>query len=330
MEHVQQDYAALRQGAGLLDDATHGLLEIRGADRAAFLHNLLTQEIKRLRPGAGAEAALVTAAAKVLALMTVLANADSHWLLLDRRRAGLVRATLERYHITEDVSLHDRTADWSLIAVQGPASLTALPALFTEPITARQPGDHQLLTLEGIPVRLILQRWTAAPGACLAVPAQHAPACWDRLKARGLAPVGWEALNTCRIEDGLPWDVNDVDETRLLPETGLEARMASETKGCYVGQEVIARMQTYGSASRKLIGMVVESRTVPQPRDAVMADAETIGEVTSACVSPALRRPIALGYLKRPYYQELGRRVEIITQGARQPAALAALPFNTP
>lgn len=310
MGTVRQEYAALRQRAGVLDYASHGLVEVRGGDRTAFLHNLLTQDIMSLATGHSAEAALVTSSAKVLALMTVLADEDSHWLLLDRRRADTVLTTLERYHITEDVSLHDRARDYALFAVQGPAAPGVLASV--PPATL-----------------VITHRLTTAPGYCLAVPIHEAANVRERLKAQGAVMVGAEALNICRIEDGLPRDADDVDETRLLPETGLEGRVASDRKGCYVGQEVIARMQTYGSASRKLLGIVAEGAVVPQPRDLIMAGEEVLGEITSACASPALQRPIALGYVKRPHYGEIGTRVDVITGGARQAAALSALPFRT-
>jgi folate-binding protein YgfZ len=94
-----------------------------------------------------------------------------------------------------------------------------------------------------------------------------------------------------------------MDETTLLPETGLERETVSMTKGCYIGQEIIARVDTYGSLSRKLMRLICEGSTVPQPHDPILKEGTTIGEITSACFSPTLQRPIALGYVKRPHYE---------------------------
>ena len=88
----------------------------------------------------------------------------------------------------------------------------------------------------------------------------------------------------------------------MLPETGLESRLVSYTKGCYVGQEIIARVQTYGQISRKLMGITLEGSQVPEAGDAIRKDGQPVGAITSACFSPALKQPIAMGYVKRPVY----------------------------
>jgi aminomethyltransferase len=140
----------------------------------------------------------------------------------------------------------------------------------------------------------------------------------------GLTLVGWEALNTARIEAGIPWFGIDMDMTNLLPETGLEDVLASGTKGCYLGQEIIARMRTYGSPNKKLMGLRVEGRDVPQAGDGIVRAGEMVGRVTSGCDSPALRRPIAMGYVKRGAY-EPGTAVEIVRGDDRLAATVVAL-----
>ena len=305
---TEEEYRAVRDHAGLIDWSTQSLLEIRGADRALFLHNLLTQNIKELAPGSGAHAALVTPNAKLLAELLVLADEQAHWLLTDRSRAETVLKTLERYVITEDVSLHDRSADVALLALQGPDTATILRHLDCS--LALQPGTHTLCTVDDTTIRLVAWSLAGESGVIMVVPTDRARSVWERVRAQGATPVGWEAFNIVRLEAGIPWFGIDMNEECLLPETGLERTAVSDTKGCYVGQEVIARLQTYGSVSRKLMGMVCEGPTVPAPGDAIHKDGQPLGEVTSACASPALKQPIALGYVKRPQYQ-VGATVEI-------------------
>jgi aminomethyltransferase len=171
---------------------------------------------------------------------------------------------------------------------------------------------------------------TGAPGVLCLLEAERVRAFWDALtrqgKAVGLQAVGWEALQIARIEGGRPWFGLDMDQTTLLPETGLEKILASDTKGCYIGQEIVARMQTYGSASKKLTGLRLSGTVVPQPKDRLWRDQEEVGWVTSACFSPALGHPIALGYVKRPRY-EPGTAVTVECDGQRLPATIVTPPF---
>ena len=351
------EYQAVRNHAGLIDYSTWGVVEVRGADRVTFLHNLLTQDIKTLAPGMGCEAALVTPTAKLLADMVVFADADVHWLLALRRRVDTVLKTLERYIITEDVALQDRTTTHAILALQGPTSQeiledVAAPQVLLRPEKSRsdfqdsvpdppaflrkQEGGSRGKTNRGashqrIQDALVLAHSiTGSPGFLLVTPAEHAARLWERVlqrgRAQGLLPVGWEALNVLRLEAGIPWYGVDMDESNLLPETGLEARAVSQTKGCYVGQEVIARLATHGSVSRKLMGLMCEGNDLPAAKDPILKDAERVGEITSACFSPALKRPIALGYVKRPYY-EAGTTVTVMRGTQTIPATLVQPPF---
>ncbi len=325
-----EEYRAVRQRWGLIDWSVTGLVEVRGADRIAFLHNLLTNDLKALRPGMGCHACLVSPTAKLLADVLVLADADSHWILVNRSRADIVLTTLNQFLITEDVRLDDRTGHDAIFALQGPSSPSLLqPFLSIRPVPV-QSLAHRVETVEGTPIRLIAHSITGEPGVLLVVVAEQAAWLWDRLiqrgRAQGLIPVGWEALNVLRLEAGLPWYGVDMDDTNLLPETGLEELAVSDTKGCYVGQEVIARLQTYGSVSRKLMGLVCEGTEVPRAQDVITKDGEPVGHLTSACWSPTLKQPIALGYVKRPCY-EVGVEVTVKHEERVIPAKLVKRPF---
>ena len=314
-----EEHRAVRQRWGLIDWSVTGLVEVRGADRIAFLHNLLTNDINALRPGMGCHACLVSPTAKLLADVLVLANADSHWMLVNRSRADLVLKTLNQYLITEDVRLDDQTGQYAIFALQGPASPSLLQPLLGVRPPPVQSLAHQVDTVEGTPIHLVAHSLTGEPGVLLLVVAEQAAWLWDFLlqrgRAHGLVPVGWEALNVLRLEAGIPWYGVDMDDTNLLPETGLEAYAVSYTKGCYVGQEVMARLQTYGSVSRKLMGLVCSGPEVPTSQDRLLKDDELVGQITSACWSPTLKQPIALGYVKRPCYEAgVGVTVKHATQ----------------
>ena len=326
-DSLETEYQALRTGVGLIDYSTQALIEVKGADGVSFLHNVLSNHIKRLSPGHGCQSALLHPNAKLIADLLVLVDASSVWLMCEATRTVTVAQTLERYLFSEQVTLTNHERRDAVLALQGPHTLALLTQLFGSDVALPQLGDHVMKLLQGVSVRLIHHTLTGGPGVVCLVAAEHAHMVWELLKDRGkqlgLVLVGWEALNIARIEAGIPWFGIDMDESNLLPETGLETVLASDTKGCYIGQEIVARLQTYGSANKKLMGLRIESDQVPQTQDMIVRNGEELGRVTSACSSLALKQPIALGYLKRGAYDP-GTRVEILHGGARLAATVTA------
>ncbi|MBI4597075.1 MAG: aminomethyl transferase family protein [Candidatus Omnitrophica bacterium] len=315
----QAEYAALQQAAALIDYSTLAAIEVRGADRVSFLQRLVTNDVARLAPGQGSPAALLDANGKMLAVFLILMDQEGLWLLCDVERAALITPLLDRYLFTEEVKVLNHERRWAALAVQGPKALPFLREL-TEAapkppvnsgakegeaaLSLMASGDHLLATLEGNPVRLIRHGITGGDGVVLLVEANTAEHTWQFLRDRGqnfgLRVSGWEALNIARIEAGIPWYGIDMDASNLLPETGLEATHASGTKGCYIGQEIVARLSTYGSPNKKLMGLVLgEGASVPASGDEILHEQESIGRITSGCYSWRLKRPIAMGYVKR-------------------------------
>ncbi|MBI3996353.1 MAG: aminomethyl transferase family protein [Candidatus Omnitrophica bacterium] len=330
---LANEYDALRRTVGLIDGSTQALIEVRGADRVSFLHNLLTNDLKRLVPGTGCQAALLDASAKLIAPMLVLADADALWLLCELDRATVVMAALNRYLFAEQVTLVNHERQHAVLALEGPRATELLCRAADTPMPELpNAGDHGILIVQGIPVRAIRYSLIGGHGALCLVALDDAQTVWEHLQRVGvpfgLQLVGWEALNVARIEAGIPWFGIDMDETHLLPETGLQNMTVSDTKGCYLGQEIIARLQTYGSVSKRLVGLLVEGDDVPRTGDRIVSPGsdETLGSVTSSCNSPALHRPIALGYVKRGAY-DAGTRVDIVCGKARVPATVQVPPL---
>ncbi len=336
---LEAEYRALRTGVGLLDDSTQALIEVRGADRVSFLQALLTNDMALLGSGHGCRAALLDASAKLVADLLILADADVLWLMCPLDRASVVVETLERYHFTEDVTLVNRERAQAVLAFQGPRTMAVVSQWVGSTVSLPTPGDHVVAQLQEVTVRLVRHGLADEVGLLCLVPAEAIQSVWETLSHRapswGLTLVGWEALNIVRIEAGIPWFGIDMDTTNLLPETGLEDALASETKGCYLGQEIIARMRTYGSANKKLMGLLLSAKggsayggegDVPQAGDGIVRAGETIGRITSGCDSPTLRRPIAMGYVKRGAY-EPGTAVEIARGDHRLAATVVTRPL---
>ena len=190
---------------------------------------------------------------------------------------------------------------FAVIAVQGPAAGDLLSRLAGQTL-ALAPYEHVEVVIAGEPVRVIHRREGGFAGF-------H---CWTarELTARrsgppsltSAVPVGMQALDTLRVEAGIPWYGRDVDETLIFPETRLE-QLVSFTKGCYIGQEVVARVKYRGHVNRGLSGLVLEGDRVPGAGARVVAAGKEIGRVTSAVWSFALGRPIALGYVRREHFE---------------------------
>lgn len=326
----EEEYRTLGTGVALIDYSTQALIEVQGPDRAGFLHSLLTNDIKRLAPGEGCRAALLTDTAKMLADLLVLADPDRHWLLCDLTRASVVIETLNRYTFSEQVTLINHERAWAVIALQGPRAIELATQLCEIVVSLPHVGDHGTYALEGLPIRLIRHTLASGVGLLCLVNAGQTELVWELLQRRGgsfgLRLIGWETLNTARIEAGIPWYGVDISEANLLPETGLEAMVASETKGCYLGQEIMARMQTYGSANKKLMGLLLDGRQLAEPGDAITRDGRPVGTITSACDSPTLQRSIAMGYVKRGSY-EPGTAVEIVRGKTRIAATVTTRPL---
>src|SRR5437870_3549775 len=208
------------------------------------------------------------------------------------------------------VALADR-GDWGVLDVTGRDRATFLHALLSNEIKALQPGQGctaALLDVHG-KVQVILTVWVLEDRIRLVMP-------------RGLTAKISESL---RIEAGTPLFGHDVDESVLLPEIPLE-RLASYTKGCYPGQEVVVRIRDRGHVNRRLTGLVLEGEVVPPHAAEVLADGAAVGRVTSGARWPGLGRPIGLALVRREH-AEPDRAVTVRVGEGAVPARVAALPF---
>src|SRR3989338_6283040 len=154
-QSFEEEYQALRTSVGLIDYSTQAMIEVQGRDRVGFLHNLLSNDIKRLAPGQWCQAALLHANGKLIATLIVLADPSSVWLLCDVTVADTVAQTLERYHFTEDVIIINHERRNAILALQGPRTIECLIRVLNTMVSLPDAGDYAVLSLESLPVRLI-------------------------------------------------------------------------------------------------------------------------------------------------------------------------------
>lgn len=326
------EYRAARETAALFPLTWRGALRFAGPDRRQWLQGQVTNDVQRLPDGAWNEAAMLNLQGHVLAWMRLFALPDA---LLADLPAVIVTATaqtLDRYLIMEKVEIEDATGDWRLFSIQGPRAAEAVRA--ATGVDAVPLAPHTLTVQEGpggAPLIVARATQTGESGFDLFAAAEVAALLWARLSeaVRGVGgrPAGWEALNTLRVEAGLPWWGHELDPAIVPLEARLE-RAISMTKGCYLGQEIIARIDARGQVNNLLGGLRLKSDALPVPGSPILGGEKRIGRVTTAVRSPALGASIALAFLRREW-TEPGRPVLIEAKGARVPAQVQPLPFVT-
>ena len=320
-------YDAARRTAGLIDRSDRAHLVVSGKDRAAYLQGLLTNDVEALRAGDGCYAAYLTAQGRMIADVWVYELGDVMLLSLHRDVRDTVLAKFDQLIFSEDVQLGDVTDTFGRIAVVGPDAARIVGAVLTAvPRGLETLAEHGNLRAQvaGAPAIVLRVTDTGEPGFEVLVDAAEVSQLKDSLQAQGAVPIDRETCEVIRIEGGVPKFHLDMDEETIPLEAGLESRAISQTKGCYVGQEVIIRVlhRGHGRVARKLVGLAFDGVAVPPSNAVVRVDSREIGRVTSAALSPALQRAIALAYVHRDFV-EAGTKVTVNDEAAM----VTTLPF---
>jgi tRNA-modifying protein YgfZ len=315
---LDADYGVLLHGCGLLDRSDRGKLALTGAEAVDFLNGQVTNELADLLPGEGRYAAFLTHKGKMLGDVRILAlgehGAAPSELLLDTERGSLQALfdMIRRYKVGYQVDLHKRTLECGLISLIGPAAAELAGALAGE-----AEHRHAPVQIEGMAARAV----RTDVGIDLLCAASDREPLIEALRARGAEPVGEEAVECLRIESGRPRYGIDLDDSVIPQEAGLNERAVSFTKGCYVGQETVARLFYRGKPNRHLRGLRL-SEPVPSGSELKLGE-RAVGRVTSCAISPRLG-PIALALVRRE--AEPGATVDVA--GLDASAEVLGLPFS--
>jgi len=331
-------YRVLRERAGLVDRSARGRIVVAGADRATFLHAMLTNDIASLGPGTGCYAAYLTPQGRMIADMCVYELGDVCLLDVHPTVKDTVIERLDQFVFSEDVRLGDVTETFTSFGVYGPASPGILAQVFRAEGTAGTMSADKLKGLlpfqnlrapfSGEPVVIVASDRVGTTGFEIYCERALAGPLGRALLEAGAEEVGEEALEVVRIEAGRPEFTVDMDQDTIPLEAGIEKQAISFTKGCYPGQEVVIRIlhRGHGRVEKKLAGIVVRDEEVPSRGDRLAVGDRDVGRVTSAAYSPSLLCPIALGYVARELL-EPGTEVSILHGDRQLPAVVGVLPF---
>jgi len=366
----EAEYAALRRHVGVLHLPQTGVLEVTGNDRKDFLHRMLTQEVNKLDGGQTRRTMQLDAEGHILADGLIHHGDASTWLEFDRFDIPAVRQLLDNRLFTEDVTLKDLSEQKQGLYLLGPAAVQLLDKVAKHSVSGMSPrdvgampGTHHVLTINDTPVtayrhdlgttlgiRLIVpnEQWIALHRALLdaagyervddeqALNEDFAKRRRDSLRGR---PVGWAAFNTARIESGLPMYHIDYGPDSLPAEAGAWTveQAVCMTKGCWLGQEAVARMHNLSHPKRILAGLKFKDASLPVAGSQVFeADADKraraprggqVGGITSSTLSPLLGRcAIALAVMKWGKHRP-GTVVAVPVGGEMVEAEVVGIPF---
>jgi folate-binding protein YgfZ len=299
------DYERLREAVGLVDRSGRGKLRLTGGEAADYLQGQVTNDVVALEPGTGAYAALLNHKGKMLADMRVLRLDDCLWVDTEPEALAVLVRNVSMYSIGRDVRNEDVSAGYSILSLIGPGAREALDIAPPAAEHASVQGEHGLYVSTDLGVDVI-------------VPAADAAAVREAL---GVEAVSEEAAECRRIESGRPRFLHDMGTDTIPQEAGLNERAVSFTKGCYVGQETVARLHYKGKPNRHLRGLRLEEAV--SHGDEIRLGDKIVGSVGSAAVSPAYG-PIALALVRRE--AEPGATVAVGPSSIG--ATVAELPFS--
>jgi folate-binding protein YgfZ len=305
----------------LFDLTGRAEIAVTGRDRSDFLHGLVTNDVKRLRPGEGCAAAFLTPKGKMLAELTVLCAPEE--LIVDAE-PGLARtldALFRKYVFFQQVAVENRTGLMGVLHVEGTGAGEALRKVLRHD-GPKEP--HSSLLASG--TRVVKESRGGFEGFDLCVARGEFGSLRTSLVEAGAAPTDSAVLEAARIEAGIPRWGAELTEDVLPDEAGLPSRgYVSYTKGCYIGQETVARIKTYGHVNRHLVGLLLDPGVVPPAGAEIRSGARRVGAVTSAVASPRFARTVALGYVHRDHAAP-GTVLTVLLSGGPAAAVVSALP----
>lgn len=324
---VVAEHRAARTRAAVTDLSGLGRVWLRGKDAQDYLHRCLTNHIKRLPVGAGCHAAFLSAVGRMVAEMGVHRVSEVEFLCITVPACAERLATeFDKYLFGEDCRVSPPAKDEGLLGLFGPLAGELASSLLRTSACPAAPWACATWHFHGTPLLVIRSRLLGPEGLLLIAPGAQLRALWEALVAAGFRPLGFEALQVLRIEQGVPLYGQDHDHTWLPSDAGLEAEVIDFTKGCFPGQEVVAKIHNLSHPREVLRGFVFSAPQPPPVGVPLLSADGQVGSVTSACQSPTLGKAIGLGHLKWKSSQ-VGQTLRVGADGEHGTAEVVDLPF---
>ncbi|MFE4106297.1 CAF17-like 4Fe-4S cluster assembly/insertion protein YgfZ [Almyronema epifaneia] len=313
-------YETAQTGVAIADRSHWGKIRVADSDRLRFLHNQTTNDFQLLQPGQGCDTVFVTSTARTLDLVSAYLEADSVLLLVSPGMQQKLIDWMDRYIFFADkVKLEDVTDEMAAFSLLGPQSDRLITQLGAESLISQPIASHQNLEIDGFQVMVAVGSGLVSPGYTLFVPTEFAAQLWQRLTEAGAVSLGEQVWQQLRIEQGRPMPATELTEDFNPLEAGLWQTISFD-KGCYIGQETIARLNTYQGVKQQLWGIQLD-RDVPL-QSTVMCDQEKVGVLTSLVQTPTGIKGLA--YIRT---KAGGNGLSVTVAGAE--GTIVDIPFST-
>ena len=325
------EHHAVRTGVGITDLSHRGKLTVTGEDRVTWLQSIISNDILPLQSGDWLYSSFMTHKGKMLSYFRVYRLEES-LLVEDMGEAGAVTyETFRKFLLYGTKAKMKNSGDtWSIILLSGPRAPDLIQRAFGVDVAGLKTGTFLNHDLDGQPALIATTQETGEHDVEILMPNEAADQAWSQLweagQAVGLRAFGTEARESLRIEAGIPKLGPDLNDRIVPPEANLEGKAFSLSKGCYPGQEVVARMDTYGTVKRRLVGLVIDSEMIPPPDAKVFSNDREVGWISSAIHSPTLNKTLAFAFPLRDFTAP-GTALQVEVNGQRHPSVVQALPF---
>lgn len=325
------EHRAVRHSVGLADLSHRGRVRVTGEDRVKWLQSIISNDILPLTVGQGLYSSFLTHKGKMLTYFRCYLFANSV-LLEDVGEIGETTfQALRKFLLYGTKAKMENCAEsWGLLLVSGPKATQVVRSAFGVDVHDLRPVNFVSAQIGGQPALVIRTEETGEEDLEILLPSDAIVTTWERLMEaggpHGIKPVGSQAREVLRLEAGIPKAGPDLNEEIVPPEANLEGKAFSLTKGCYPGQEVVARMDTYGNVRRHMVGLVLKDSVVPPHGAKLFSGDREVGWISSAALSPQLKSVIAFGFPLRDFATP-GTTLSIDISGTRHEATVRPLPF---
>lgn len=311
---------AFTEGAGMVDGCARGAVLVSGPDAISYLHSLLSQDVAVLEVGEGAHALLLQPQGKLDADLRILrVSPEECWLDAEVSRGEALAASLRRFKIRVKAEVEDRGGAWGCLFLRGAQA----PGVVEAAAGVAVPGAQHAHVPWRAGVRVVRADWPGGlPGVDVVGPVDELEDAWSELVAAGATPAGLSAYEAVRVAVGVPRQGLDVDEKTIPQEAFLERDAVSFTKGCFLGQELVCRIDTRGHVNRYLRGLRLADDTTPPRGAGILWGGKEVGALTTVATSEA--GVLALGYVRREV--EVPAEVLVRWEGGEARAQASALP----
>src|SRR5271156_6107346 len=314
------EYRAAREAVAIFDTNWHTIVELTGPDRVRYLNAIVSNDVKSLGEGRGTLALLLNPQGHILAELDIYAMQEKLLVLSHASVRERTVATLDKFIIMDDVILSDVPDQFGSLAIEGPRAGTVIAeacGLSLEGFSEHAIAEVQV---DGVACHLIRHSHFGLPGAEKIAPREHLGLLWKNLHASVIAQhgaaIGMRAVNSLRLEAGIPWFPDDYNDTVIPHEAALETTHISFSKGCYTGQEIVERVRSRGQVNRRRVQLKFSVADPPAPltrlyargtetqsaeNKTAAAESKEAGIITSSAFSPAANAAIGMAYVRREH-----------------------------